>query len=160
MEVRQIEDDERQELGALWDERWGSRRVVSRGRVHELAGYPVLVAIHEGRLVGALSYETRDGELEAVSVDAFEQGIGAGGALLEAAADVAREAGCRRLWLVTTNDNTHALRFYQRHGMRLVALHLGAVEESRRLKPEIPAEGNHGIPIRDELELELLLRPA
>ena len=30
-------------------------------------------------------------------------------------------AGCRRVWLITTNDNLRALRFYQRRGFRLVA---------------------------------------
>jgi hypothetical protein len=61
---------------------------------------------------------------------------------------------------VTTNDNLGALRFYQRRGLRLVALHVGAVAESRRLKPSIPEVGHDGIPIRDELELELELRPC
>jgi hypothetical protein len=41
--------------------------------------------------------------------------------------------------------------------MRLAALHRNAVAESRRLKPEIPETGADGIPIRDELELELVL---
>jgi hypothetical protein len=59
------------------------------------------------------------------------------------------------LWLVTTNDNTHALRFYHRLGFRLAALHPGAVEAARRLKPEIPLLGLDEIPIRDELELEI-----
>jgi hypothetical protein len=36
----------------------------------------------------------------------------------------------------------------------LAKLHAGAVDDSRaRLKPEIPEIGDHGIPIRDELEL-------
>ena len=69
---------------------------------------------------------------------------------------MARDAGCTRLWLVTTNDNVDALRFYQRRGFRLRALRPGAVDEARReLKPEIPEIGDHGIPLRDELELEL-----
>ena len=70
----------------------------------------------------------------------------------------ATKAGCRRLWLVTTNDNTHALRFYQRRGFRIAAVHTGAIDEYRgTLKPEIGLTGNDGIPIRDEIELELAL---
>ena len=61
------------------------------------------------------------------------------------------------MWLITTNDNLNALRFYQGRGFRLVAVHPGAVEASRRLKPQIPELGSFGIPIRDELELELSL---
>ena len=70
--------------------------------------------------------------------------------------DEARRHGARRLWLVTTNDNTHALRFYQRRGFDLVRLDRGAVDRARVLKPSIPLE-NDGIPMRHELELELLL---
>jgi len=62
---------------------------------------------------------------------------------------------CPRLWLVTTNDNVDALRFYQRRGFCLVCVHRGAVDHSRaHLKPEIPLAGNNRIPLRDELELE------
>jgi hypothetical protein len=61
--------------------------------------------------------------------------------------------------VITTNDNVDALRFYQRRGFRLAALHRGAVDDSRaRLKPEIPEIGEYGIPLRDELELDLELR--
>ena len=63
--------------------------------------------------------------------------------------------GSTRLWLITTNDNVDALRFYQRRGFRLVAIDRDAVERSRAtLKPGIPRTGLHGIPIRDELTLE------
>ncbi len=68
---------------------------------------------------------------------------------------LAARHGCARLWLITTNDNVDALRFYQRRGFELAALHRRAVDESRsRLKPEIPVAGAYGIPIRDEIELE------
>ncbi|MGD8245715.1 MAG: hypothetical protein PVG25_02965 [Anaerolineae bacterium] len=63
----------------------------------------------------------------------------------------------QRIWLITTNDNLAALRFYQRRGFSLVAVHPGAVDQARTLKPEIPAIGHSGIPIRDEIELELPL---
>jgi GNAT superfamily N-acetyltransferase len=62
-----------------------------------------------------------------------------------------------RLRLTTTNDNLDALRFYQRRGFRLVALRPGAVDAARALKPEIPVTGAHGIPLRDELDLERAL---
>ena len=160
MQVRPAGDDERRQAAALWIERWGSPRVVTRGRVHEPMGFPMLVAIKEGQIAGALTYDVKDGAMEAVTVDAFAEGRGAGRALIDAAAAEARRLGCDRLWLITTNDNTPALRFYQRCGMRLAALHRNALEESRKLKPEIPETGLDGIPIRDELELELLLSPS
>lgn len=80
-----------------------------------------------------------------------------GTALMKAVESVAREAGCASIRLVTTNDNLKALHFYQRRGYVLVALHRDAVTRSRALKPEIPTTGNDDIPIRDEIELELIL---
>lgn len=53
--------------------------------------------------------------------------------------------------------NTRALRFYQRAGFRFRALRVDAVTESRKVKPQIPELGYDDIPIRDELELELLV---
>ncbi len=80
-------------------------------------------------------------------------GRGAGTALSVAAADAARTAGYRRLWLITTNDNTHAPRFYQWRGFRLAALHRAAVAAARLLKPSLPLLGDDVRPVRDELEL-------
>jgi N-acetylglutamate synthase-like GNAT family acetyltransferase len=77
--------------------------------------------------------------------------------LIEAVAAAARASGCRRVWLITTNDNLTALAFYQKRGFVLTALHPNAVAASRKLKPEIPLVAENGIPIRDELELELRL---
>ncbi len=39
--------------------------------------------------------------------------------------------------------------------MRFVALYRDAVTEARKVKPTIPCIGAHGIPIRDEIELEM-----
>jgi hypothetical protein len=61
------------------------------------------------------------------------------------------------MWLITTNDNMAALRFWQKRGFMLVAVYTNALEQSRKLKPEIPLIGLDGIPLRDEIELELLL---
>ena len=84
-------------------------------------------------------------------------GIGVGSALLEAMKKKAREFGCRRMWLITTNDNLPALGFYQKQGFHLVRVYPNAMERSRKLNPTIPLVGIDGIPLRDELELEVLL---
>ena len=151
-----LDDDHwRGEARALWPARWGSTRVVSRGRLHDLDALPGFVALEDGAFAGVATYRVDGDACEVVSLDALREGSGAGRALLDAIAASARAAGCRRLWLVTTNDNTAAMRFYQRRGWRLAALHRGAVDAARVLKPEIPATGADGIAIRDELEFEL-----
>ncbi len=155
MEIRPVRDDEREPVAALLTERWGSPVVVSRGIRHDLRELPTLVAEQDGDIVGIVTYAPADDEAEVPSLDALRPDHGVGTALLDAVIDVALAAGWRRLWLVTTNDNTHALRFYQRRGWQLVAVHRGAVDDARRIKPEIPERGNDDIPIRHELELEL-----
>jgi 2-oxo-4-hydroxy-4-carboxy-5-ureidoimidazoline decarboxylase len=91
-----------------------------------------------------------------VTLHADPRRKGAGTALLETAWHVAAASGHHRLWLVTTNDNLDALHFYLRRGMRIAAVHDGAVEGDRALKPEIPPfNGDNGLPIRDLVELEL-----
>jgi ribosomal protein S18 acetylase RimI-like enzyme len=92
-----------------------------------------------------------------LSIDSLREGAGVGSALLAAAVAAARAAGCARAYLITTNDNMRALRFYQRRGFALVALRPRAIERARALKPSIPLVGFGGIPLRDELELELWL---
>ena len=110
-----------------------------------------------GDKVGLLTYEILDAECEIVTLDSVRPGAGVGSALVQAVNTAARRAGCRRLWLVTTNDNLHALGFYQRRGFAIVAVHRDAVEQARRIKPQIPRVGQRGIPIRDELELEMIV---
>jgi N-acetylglutamate synthase-like GNAT family acetyltransferase len=107
--------------------------------------------------VGLVTYSIEGEACEIVSLDSLAENQGIGTALVQAVGTAARQAGCRRLWLITTNDNTPALRWYQKRGFRLAALHRGAVDQSRRVKPEIPLTGLDGIPIHDELELEILL---
>ncbi|MCG0275770.1 MAG: hypothetical protein L5655_06315 [Thermosediminibacteraceae bacterium] len=52
------------------------------------------------------------------------------------------------------------MKFYQKRGFLLVAVHRNALEQARKLKPEIPLIGIDGIPLRDEIELELPLEPS
>jgi GNAT superfamily N-acetyltransferase len=136
---------------------WGSTQVVSRGQIHEAIKLPGLVALVQDQPVGLATYRISGTECELTTIDSVRQGIGVGSALLEAVKVEAQRAHCRRLWLITTNDNLKALRFYQRRGFTLAALHRNALATSRRLKPDIPMIGEDGIPLRDEIELELIL---
>jgi GNAT superfamily N-acetyltransferase len=155
--VRRIEAGDRQWAADVLTRSWGSTRVVSRGRLHDALELPGLVAVLEDGRVGLLIWAVEGDECEVVTLNSLVERRGVGRALLAAVAEQATALGCRRLWLITTNDNLHALRFYQRLGWDLVALHRGAVDETRRLRPEIPHVGLDGIALRHELELELPL---
>jgi len=58
-----------------------------------------------------------------------------------------------------TNDNLGAISFYEHRGMRLAAVHHGAADLARKLKPAIPEFAENGMRISDELEFESELRP-
>ncbi len=157
LQIKPITEFDRSWMQELLQTCWGSTRVVSRGRLHQADQQPGFVAELWGQKVGLVTYQLEGDQAEIVTLASLVERQGAGTALVEAVRQAAQAAGCRRLWLITTNDNLAALRFYQRRGFVLAQLHPNAIAQSRRLKPEIPRVGQNGIPIRDEIELELLL---
>jgi GNAT superfamily N-acetyltransferase len=153
IEIRSMGADDRARVVAHW-----GPVVARRGEAIAIDGLPGFVAWIGAERASLLTYAVRGDECEVVTLESPLEGRGGGTAVMNAARDAAVQAGCRRLWLITTNDNVHALGFYQRWGMDLCAFRHGAVDESRRrLKPEIPPRAANGIPISHELELELLL---
>lgn len=155
--IRAARADERDLIQSQLRTSWGSATIVSRGRSRDASRLPAFLATHDEDVVGLATFELSGPECELVTLNAFRAGQGIGSALLDRVTETAAEHGCLRVWLVTTNDNLAALGFYQRRGMRLVAVHPGAVDEARRVKPTIPLVGDQGIPIHDELELEIRL---
>jgi len=155
--IRPVEARDKPWIRVLLEERWEAPIIVTRGRVHRADELPGLVAEEGGNPVGLITYKIRGDECEVVSLDSLMEGRGMGTRLLECVEEVARKMGCKRVWVITTNDNTPALRFYQKRGFRLVAVYRNALEESRKLKPQIPLTGLNGIPLRDEIELEKML---
>lgn len=137
---------------------WGATEVValSLGGLVDAATLPGWLAEQDGEVVGLLTYLVRDDMAELVTINAFTGG-GVGTALLAELVAHCRAAGVRAIGVTTTNDNTRALRFYQRAGFHLTALRPGAVTEARKRKPEIPERGLDDIPIRDEIELTMEL---
>ncbi|MGN6562877.1 MAG: GNAT family N-acetyltransferase [Thermomicrobiales bacterium] len=155
--VRPVTAADRDWITQLLRERWGATLIVSRGQVHDAAALPGVVAATPAGLAGLATYRIAGDECELVTLDSLAPGQGIGTGLIAVVRAAAVAAGCRRLWLITTNDNLPALRFYQRRGFVLAALHRDAIAASRRLKPQIPLLGLDNIPIRDELELEMAL---
>lgn len=157
LSIRPLEEKDRSWSNGIIEEQWGSIKIVTRGRIHyanELAGY---IVEQGGKKAGLITYKIYGRECEIITMNALEKGIGVGTKLLEAVRNKAVESHCRGIWLITTNDNTDAMRFYQKKGLFLVAVHRDSIKQARKLKPDIPLIGNDGIPVRDEIEMVMPL---
>ncbi len=155
--VRERTESDDEWISSVITENWGSTRVVTRGRVHDLETTPCYVAENDGELVGVLTYQIYGKECELITMNALQKGVGIGTELLDKLRETAKQHECRGIWLITTNDNVDAMRFYQKKGFFFVNVHRDAAVAARRLKPEIPEIGLYGIPIRDEIELVMPL---
>jgi ribosomal protein S18 acetylase RimI-like enzyme len=153
--IREYRESDRDWAEAFMD-RFGGALHARRGELIDVLALPGFVAERNDRPVGLVTYRTEGAECELAFIGVLERHEGVGTTLLRALLQEVSQ--CARIWLVTTNDNLEALRFYQRRGFVLSALRREAVDESRRsLKPQISTVGEFGIPLRDELELELQL---
>lgn len=155
--IRPVKTTDKDWITTNLKETWGSVIMVSRGRLFNALDNPGFAALQNDNPAGLITYEIFDNQCEITSLNSISGGKGIGTALLDTVKNKAVKAGCSRLWLITTNDNTHSLRFYQKYGFTIAALYLNALDCSRKLKPEIPMIGNDGIPLRDEIELEIPL---
>ncbi len=155
--IRTLSSSDREWVEQAMVKEWGAETVAVHTRLYRPAELPGFVAEEVVKPVGLLTYHIEGNSCEIVTLNAWHEGLGVGTALIDAAHQAAVSAKCRRLWLVTTNDNMPALRFYQKRGFVIAAVHVNAVAQDRRLKPEIPLTGMDGIPIRDEIELEMQL---
>lgn len=153
-DIRCLTEDDLPRPREFWTQNWGADFVIAHG---ELIRFDQVEGFVFGDWDGLLTFQIRGEECEVISLDSLKQGQGIGTTLIKSIIKEAQNRNCRRLFLVTTNDNLHALGFYQRRGFELVAIHRGAVNESRKIKPTIPLIGENGIPLRDEIELEMLL---
>ena len=153
MEIRKATGDDRVWLTDLFVENWSSTKVVARGILYDLLELPPYVAISNGKPAGALVFRLQGASIEVVSLTSIARNRGVGSALVRELEGWARTNGCARIWIVTTNDNASALRFWRKRGYSVRAIHENAVARSRELKPEIPKFGQSGLPIRDEIEL-------
>ena len=157
LNIRPASEADKEWITSFLEEHWGSTRAVTRGRLFFANEKPGFVAIKDDKSIGLITYELLGDECEITTLNSLAEGKGIGTALINAVRDVALQAGCRRLLVITTNDNTHAIRFYQRYGFTIATIYPNSMKEARKIKPEIPLTGNDGIPLRDEIEFEILL---
>jgi ribosomal protein S18 acetylase RimI-like enzyme len=157
MNLRRLTHDDLPHLRQFWIEHWGGEEMVTRGNVYRPEQLEGFVVEDGNEWIGLLTFFIQDGECEVTSLDSLREGQGIGSKLIDQAIEEARTRNCRRLFLITSNDNLNALGFYQRRGFEIANIYRGAIHESRKIKPRIPLIGYNNIPLRDEIELEMIL---
>jgi GNAT superfamily N-acetyltransferase len=135
----------------------GDPVIVSKGKVHYIENLPGYFVSIGDEIAGVITYDLENNECEIVSLDSKIENKGIGSALLNKVIEKAGKNRCRRVWLITTNDNIRAIRFYQKRNFDMAAFYRNEVEKERKIKPGIPMFGTDGIPVKHEIEFELLL---
>ncbi|MBM3136600.1 MAG: GNAT family N-acetyltransferase [Chloroflexi bacterium] len=157
IKTRPTTESDRPWMEQLSRDAWGSEVVIAHGELYKPAKLNGIIAEVDGKKAGLVTYQIKDKSCEIITLNALRPGLGIGSLLISQMIEIAKQEGYKRLWLITTNDNTRALRFWQKKGFHLSALRVGAINEYRKIKPEIPTMGEDGILIRDEIELEMRL---
>jgi len=157
MNIQEINDQYRDAVNTILKREWNCPPSVSRGNAIDTTVLPGFISLLGNRINGVITYNIENLACEIVTLNSLEENNGVGTALINAVYSVAEVNKCNRLWLITTNDDINAIRFYQIKGFEWVATHINAMDISRKLKPSIPLIGMHNIPMKHELEFEIKL---
>ena len=155
--LREITKDDSSLIKELIDTHWGGEPLIIRGKEYFPSRLGGIIALRGEQVVGFLIYDIQNNVCEIVVFEVFEKFKGIGTSILAKLKEIAKSKNCNTLYVMTTNDNLDALRFYQRRGFRICGINLNSMEISRKMKPSIPEIGDYGIPIRDEIDLELCI---
>lgn len=158
--IRRALPTDRERITWLAHTFWGETEVLCFDRDYEVLDAPAFLAEVRGETVGLLAYlpEPAEGCLTIILLNVLPeaQGAGLGRQLLGAALAEARRLGLRWVRVETTNDDLPALYLYQRMGFHLTEIVPGLLVAHHG--GEEP--GFAGIPVRDEIRLELVLTPS
>ena len=149
-----ISDKDKRLISNFISDSWGSSLRVSRGNILDTTNLPGFICKKNDQIIGLVTYHIENNDCEIVTLNSVVQNKGLGTKLLNKVIEMAKDNNCKRIWLITTNDNTNAIRFYQKREFEWVGFYKDAIIESRRLKPEIPEYGDDNIPIKHEIEFE------
>lgn len=153
--IKPITESDRKQIKDFIKKHWGSEKIVYNGKVfypHKLNGF---ITRKEDKIIGLITYKKYKRHLQIITINSLIEKKGLGSKLIEKVKEEAKRLGLRKIKTITTNDNLDGLRFYQKRGFRMIKIRQGAVEKSRKIKPEIPLVGENGISLCDEIELEM-----
>jgi len=155
--IRPATPADRPSIAELAEYFWGELEVECFDRIYQVDALPAYVACEGGKIVGVASYALEDEgktvNLVLLNVLPRGQGRGAARELIAAVTHVGRTEGAARIVVATTNDDLPALNLYQRFGFTITNVLVGRLlEHHGRVEP-----GFAGIPVRDEIRMELRL---
>jgi len=151
--IRSIDKTDKDWIKKVMIDAWKSEMVVA-SRLFNTLTLPGFIAEIDNKPTGIVTFDVTDGKLEIVSLNSILEGQGVGSTLIEKVKKLAKEKNLKSVWLVTSNDNIDSLKFYQKRGFRITKVYPDAIDEARKIKPQIPKIGNYGIPLKDAVELE------
>lgn len=152
--IKKANTEYKNKVKDIFIEKWNTDFMVSKSQIHYINDLESFIFLKQNNIIGLLTFYIKNDEMEIVSLDSFEENIGIGTLLINEAINFYKQNSLKRLWLITTNDNLKALKFYQKRNFNIAALHFNAIEKSRQIKPSIPKYGYDNIPILHEIELE------
>jgi N-acetylglutamate synthase-like GNAT family acetyltransferase len=155
--IREISTNEIPLIQEFIAQYWGGEPLVIRGKKYYIQSLHGILALSNEKIIGFLMYEIQNQACEIIVFEVFDKFKGIGTQMLDKLKSIAQSKNCKKLCLMTTNDNLDALRFYQRRGFHISGIHLDSVKISREIKPAIGLTGDLGIPLRDEIDLEMPL---
>lgn len=158
IEYRETCRQDKEQIVNLIKEQWGSEFIVVHNTIYLPGNLNGFAAFENSLIIGLITYVIENGGCEIVSLNSIKERNGVGSALVELVLKEAERNKCTSVWLITTNDNEKAASFYRKKGFELTEIFPGEVNESRKIKPEIPLLGEKGIPITDELKFSLELK--
>lgn len=157
MELIPINGENRQQVNDLIRSLWYSTDIIVRGEVVDTSVLEGFTAMEQEEITGFITYRIQDGECEIMSLASIKENQGTGTSLINLVKEIAKQQNCTKLKLITTNDNMNALKFYQKRGFDMIRVYPNAMDLSRSIKPAIPLIGEYGIPLKHEIEFEMIL---
>lgn len=155
--IEKISNETRNIVNQFFIDNWFSTDMSVRGEIIDATKLDGFLLQEDSKIIGLATYTFFNDICEIVSLDSKRENIGIGSALLKEVEKVAVDNNCKKMRLITTNDNMKALQFYQKRGYCLSKIYPNAMDEVRKVKPNVPVIGDNGIPLRDEIELEKII---
>ena len=152
--IERISNDTRNMVNQFFIDNWFSTDMSIIGEIIDGTKLDGFLLQEDNKVIGLVTYTFFGDICEIVSLDSKRENIGIGSAHLKEIEKIAIDNNCSKMRLITTNDNMRALQFYQKRGYCLTKLYPNAMEEVRKVKPNVPELGDNDIPLRDEIELE------